>query len=381
MTAISRTAVQQEFPNPFRSAIPHCFLGPRITTRPVGSTIRPLSQEIIDKATTIYRENLTSLQPHAKSLRLGMQTIPKNFEVIPGLSLPFTIYIHGGRLFLIQELIGEGSFAKAKILTSIETGEVFVLRRSIDSDDFCTPLHTPGCASTYYMSRYNKNKKQVSIMRYYNQGDLNSCLAQNPPILEKITLCLHMSLGLQRLHREDIVHGDLKPNNVFWNRDYLGKVTAVLGDFDLFQPDGAETYLGTELYLSPQVLENFAKKIPLKAEKSNDIWSLGIIFITVLAEDSLIKLILLKIKCLALKICENKQTEKFPVLFKEFNDLRENLIYLLNLSSDRMLKEVCAPMLSEKTKSLSISEVVSRTGSIYKQLLASQQKRKRAFPE
>jgi serine/threonine protein kinase len=379
--------VQQEFPNPFSSEQLAPFQGIAAITMPIGSTIGSLSQEIIDKAHMIYQLNLASPQPHPKSVRLGIKTIPKNFEVIPGMSLPFTIYIHEGKLFLIQGLIGRGSFAKANFLTSLDTGELFVFHRSNYTRSISKLHNAPGCAITYYTSLYHStksdSKKKLSIMRLYNGGDVYRFCEANEPFIKRVTLCLCLSLGVQTIHRKNFVHGDLKEGNAFWNLDYSNRVSGVIGDFDLLTSEGSQWRAGTYRYLAPDPLREIAAGKGPKVKKANDIWALAMVLIAITTKKKSTTKLVKKLQLCAEAICNEKlekqidpPEEKVTALLQDFTIARSKLRAHLAKSPQRMLKEVCNPMMAIATERISIDEVVSRITSIYKQLLASQQKKK-----
>ncbi|XP_052459280.1 serine/threonine-protein kinase par-1-like [Carassius gibelio] len=80
---------------------------------------------------------------------------------------------------------------------------------------------------------------------------------------------VQICLALQYIHERNIIHRDIKPQNIFLTED--GYVN--LGDFGcskgLERADAyAESVVGTELYVSPEVLKN-------KYKSKSDIWSMG----------------------------------------------------------------------------------------------------------
>uniref|UniRef100_A0A8C1P754 non-specific serine/threonine protein kinase n=1 Tax=Cyprinus carpio TaxID=7962 RepID=A0A8C1P754_CYPCA len=80
---------------------------------------------------------------------------------------------------------------------------------------------------------------------------------------------IQICLALQYIHENNVLHGDIKPQNVFLTEDdYIN-----LGDFGcsttLGRGDAYTTsVVGSELYISPDVLQN-------RYNSKSDIWSLG----------------------------------------------------------------------------------------------------------
>ncbi|CAF1228430.1 unnamed protein product [Rotaria sordida] len=137
------------------------------------------------------------------------------------------------------------------------------------------------------------------VMEYVELGSLNYLLhyCEDSEIEAKITdgrikkkLILGIILGMIQLHAVNIVHGDLKPQNVLVSRDYTAKVT----DFGLatlraktsssiassMTPDDGATICGTAGYMAPELLSS--TKPP---EYSSDVYSFGILLNEVIQEE------------------------------------------------------------------------------------------------
>ena len=85
-------------------------------------------------------------------------------------------------------------------------------------------------------------------------------------------IALDICTGIREIHNKNLIHRDLKPDNLFISKDYKIKI----GDFGISKQltntkKYANTQNGTLQYMAPEILngENYNKKI--------DIWGLGCI--------------------------------------------------------------------------------------------------------
>lgn len=111
------------------------------------------------------------------------------------------------------------------------------------------------------------------IMEYCNDGDMSSILVR--PINEKYIKYYFKQIinAVKYLYNKNIIHGDLKPNNILLNGN---KRTVKLCDFGLVKKIN-ETMIptlicGSPLYMAPELLSKKSRN-----QYSSDIWSLGLI--------------------------------------------------------------------------------------------------------
>ena len=105
---------------------------------------------------------------------------------------------------------------------------------------------------------FSKIKEQKNKKKYFEEKEI-------------IEWFIEICEGVKYIHENKIIHRDLKPLNIFLTKDNKIKI----GDFGittlLNYKSKAKTIIGTQLYLSPEVMKN-----ELYDYKS-DIWNLGII--------------------------------------------------------------------------------------------------------
>lgn len=91
-------------------------------------------------------------------------------------------------------------------------------------------------------------------------------------VLEQVTAALEFG------HSQGVVHRDIKPDNVFIERDEQGKMLVYLGDFGLGKRKGvdvtlteADAIIGTPHYMSPEAI------MGERHDKRSDIYSLAVL--------------------------------------------------------------------------------------------------------
>lgn len=118
------------------------------------------------------------------------------------------------------------------------------------------------------------------VMPRLDGEDLDRCVERNGPLEPAVAsaIILQAASGLEAAHERSIVHRDVKPSNVFLEREPTGRLRAVVLDFGIAKvadEDGTLTasgvILGTPLYMAPEQLRGEAPA------SSWDIWALSVI--------------------------------------------------------------------------------------------------------
>jgi serine/threonine protein kinase/tetratricopeptide (TPR) repeat protein len=112
------------------------------------------------------------------------------------------------------------------------------------------------------------------VMACYEGEILKDKIERGPLKLEEaVDIAIQIAKGLEKAHKKEIVHRDIKPGNIFITHDGVVKIV----DFGLAKLKGQVkltregTTLGTAVYMSPENARGG------EVDNRTDIWSLGIV--------------------------------------------------------------------------------------------------------
>lgn len=183
-------------------------------------------------------------------------------------------------------VIGSGTFGNVWLVKSKLSRHSYVLKEinlqalsEIDRQQALNEAKILSKCNHRHIIRYKdtsiESKQRLSIiMEYAEGGDLHSAiLKQNGVPFQEHTIIswfIQICLALQYIHFQNILHRDLKSQNIFLTRYKHIKV----GDFGIARmlqspEDLAKTAIGTPYYLSPEIYQR--KPYNYKS----DIWALG----------------------------------------------------------------------------------------------------------
>jgi len=127
----------------------------------------------------------------------------------------------------------------------------------------------------FYVREKESVSALVAVMMDYMPNSLTRVMSKGPLPWEQAFGILSDCLkGLQHVHSKEILHRDIKPDNIFLADDG----TAKIGDFGvarrMSEQSHAETRVGTPLYIAPEVLKD-----PLGEGYSYpvDVYSMGLV--------------------------------------------------------------------------------------------------------
>lgn len=190
----------------------------------------------------------------------------------------------GKDLFLKISVIGIGSYSKVLLVKNKKNGKLFamkVLKKSflkkkkqefhikserkilvkIKNDPFIIKLY----------NSFQTKKKVYFILEYCKGGELFNYLQKKGKFSEK-TVKFYTSqilLGLEHLHKKNIIYKDLKPENILICEDGYIKLTDFGLSTDMEDITKDKSICGTPEYFAPELINrrNFGKCI--------DFWALG----------------------------------------------------------------------------------------------------------
>ena len=102
------------------------------------------------------------------------------------------------------------------------------------------------------------------------EGTLESMIANGPAGLDLVDrVALHMLQALDYLANKDIIHRDVKPENILYTSQGGGQYHFQLGDFGLCnRANNATTFAGSRIYMAPEMFSGGSQTTKL------DVWSL-----------------------------------------------------------------------------------------------------------
>ncbi|MEI7729962.1 MAG: serine/threonine-protein kinase [Verrucomicrobiota bacterium] len=172
--------------------------------------------------------------------------------------------------FYLHELINSGGMADIWVATDAQ-GQTYALRRMHDKFRFnfiARGRFTRGCEILASLPphegivRYLDHGKMEStlylLMEYVESSNLKLLQARNDPLFSEniANILIDMSVALEHMHDNHVMHLDFKPENVIMTRS--GAIRLV--DFDLCQPipekpKKTSRNPGTPHYMAPEQLQ------------------------------------------------------------------------------------------------------------------------------
>jgi len=153
--------------------------------------------------------------------------------------------------------------------------EIAILKKARDhgQKSICEIIELYGTAGA---ATPEELKHYYIVMPLYSPGCLEKFTVDTPELYK--TIATHTLQALYWLHTQDILHRDIKRENVFYDRE---SNRAVLGDFGsarrftMTKMTGKKE-VGTKCYLAPEFIGDKGKEVFYSY--SSDVWALGIVW-------------------------------------------------------------------------------------------------------
>ncbi|KIE01982.1 CAMK family protein kinase, partial [Metarhizium majus ARSEF 297] len=235
------------------------------------------SQEYMDKV-NLYRQGTATTEDLFSDLNLPLRP---DTEMPTGAHTP-----HAAPIYLRRE-IGKGNFGVVTHYWNVSNGEEYALKQplrkvAVDRDKWLEEADTLSKLSHDNIIKVfwaNVDPYPQLSLEYIPGGSLDKC--HKITVTESVSILRQILSALVFLHerRPQIVHRDIKPDNILVRERTSDRIEVVLGDFGVHgRGDVLRTICGTEPYAPPEIWEPYVKMIqPIRYSSAVDIWSLGMV--------------------------------------------------------------------------------------------------------
>ena len=172
----------------------------------------------------------------------------------------------------LGELQGKKVTLKESKLKYNRNGNIFVSKTFINEINIIASLRHPNIV--LFMGVTIDDNLYYMISEYVEGGSLNKYIHSKKNYLtepQKIKISLQIALAIKYIHSKNILHCDLKSENIFLDENFNAK----LGDFGfsyIMSKEAKSAVGGTYRWMAPEILINNEKY-----EKTADIFSYGLI--------------------------------------------------------------------------------------------------------
>ncbi|CAD8120974.1 unnamed protein product [Paramecium sonneborni] len=165
--------------------------------------------------------------------------------------------------------IGEGAFGKVYKAFDQTTNKIVAVK-VLNTDEEQELLQSLNHKN---IVKHIRGSTQLLVMEYMEGGSLNNYMVSNPNLNEEQCIQFIKSIlaGLSYLHQHNVIHRDIKPDNILLTKDLIPKIADFGLSIQFESFDFSTCKCGTYLYMAPEILQNKLYSKPV------DIWATGII--------------------------------------------------------------------------------------------------------
>ncbi|KAH4119166.1 hypothetical protein HBI23_176330 [Parastagonospora nodorum] len=260
------------------------------------ATLRNGGDIVRRKSTKMFGASIEQVKPPRGSRLIQLSTIPQDhLPALPSRQPTFK--------WMKGQLIGKGTFGRVYLGMNITTGELIAVKqvevnakaagsdkdkikelvKSLDQEiDTMQHLDHPNIVQ--YLGCERKEYSISIFLEYISGGSVGSCIRKHGKFEESVvsSLTRQTLLGLSYLHREGILHRDLKADNILLDLDGTCKIS----DFgiskktdNIYGNDVTNSMQGSVFWMAPEVIRSQGQGYSAKV----DIWSLGCVVLEMFA--------------------------------------------------------------------------------------------------
>lgn len=279
-----RETVKSQYQTNDKRAIPS-----RVNTLKSGDIVRR-------KSTKMFGARIEQVKPPRGSRMISLDTIQDNLTM----HTPQHPQRQPTFKWMKGQLIGKGTFGKVYLGMNMTTGELIAVKqvevkpnedkermkelvKALDIEiDTMQHLDHPNIVQ--YLGCERKDFSISIFLEYIPGGSIGSCLRKHGKFEEAVVSSLTRQTlsGLAYLHREGILHRDLKADNILLDLDGTCKIS----DFgiskksdNIYGNDITNSMQGSVFWMAPEVIRSQGQGYSAKV----DIWSLGCVVLEMFA--------------------------------------------------------------------------------------------------
>lgn len=185
-----------------------------------------------------------------------------------------------GEVYLGLDQLTDKSVVIKRLKPELMTRNPVSVNRFVREGDILRQLNHPNVVQM--LAAYEKDGEYYIVMEYMPGGSLRDLLDKTPklPLTQVLAIGLELADALSRAHHLDVIHRDIKPDNVLLAKDGtprlmdFGMARLMRENTNLTQPG---LLLGSPAYMSPEALRGEA------LDARSDIWSFGVLLFEMLA--------------------------------------------------------------------------------------------------